>query len=649
MQTIATYAPSTPQTTPQTTPQAQPGPSGNQPNWWEKLLPTAGGIVGGTIGDIALPFAGGFAGGALGGAGGQMLEDWLTHQSLTKNLAGAALSNGIGNAIGGGIGWDGSKALGLIGGKLATDAAETAGTAATDTGAQVAKRGILGNAAVNSLMRQFGGNLTKEDSAALLDKGVTNAEQLKSIIPEITGKTGGEGAAFTNAVDTAMSNTSKTVDISNEAKNWPDMLDPHTASLADKPKALQSISNVVNNTFKNIAKASGKSVSEVETRGVTNPNLISMESGALKDVNTGALYQEAQKLQKLGNTIADSAPKDFAGNITDPIKSAQADVYKTLGNRLEQAATSNAPLTAADKASLMDSISNIEKVNPKVYNSLKTDISNAKGWQDMVGHQSLWVRASQALKAVSNTANRTVGVTPADIAAGTAGNIRSPGDLAKATIGSIIKGPTINRAETKGANFLAQLARRGSSANGAKVLKLLARIPAVSAANAAAGNLSNPINRPNANVQAQNNQNSAINNTGGNPMNSPLAEVFNQYANLMQEAPAVYGPMVGASLAQMAPLMQKYTTAAPLIQELQQQYPGAQGPMGGLEMALGRFMPGSPYNTYLNTQNAAQSALGGLLGVPGPQLGGFMPNVYQTPGTAAPGIGALQGIGATLP
>ena len=81
--------------------QAQP----QQPQWWEKLLPTAGGVLGGIAGTFVSPILGSAAGAGIGGALGQQLENSLTGQKQST------LTSGLENAAGGLLGGVGGKVV----------------------------------------------------------------------------------------------------------------------------------------------------------------------------------------------------------------------------------------------------------------------------------------------------------------------------------------------------------------------------------------------------------------------------------------------------------------------------------------------------------------------------------------------------------
>lgn len=159
----------------------------NTPNWLEKLLPTAGGILG-SIGGALIPGLGEIgigegAGGAAGSAAGQALEDVLTgNKTSGSDIGSAALEGGIG-----GVG--GKLAGGLIGG---------AGKLLSGKG-EKAIQGVT--------------NAT-EDAAKL-----ANAQRVRDLYSSVTPKQGNVGGAATLAGTTGadMSNPQSVVDTARNA------------------------------------------------------------------------------------------------------------------------------------------------------------------------------------------------------------------------------------------------------------------------------------------------------------------------------------------------------------------------------------------------------------------------------------------------
>lgn len=113
---------------------------GSQPSWWEKLLPTAGGIVGGILGvpgDLLSGGAASVGGAALGGAAGQSLENLITHKNpIQANDVSSGIENGAGELVGEGVSklfGAGAKAItGALGKTVEGRAADAATQAATD-------------------------------------------------------------------------------------------------------------------------------------------------------------------------------------------------------------------------------------------------------------------------------------------------------------------------------------------------------------------------------------------------------------------------------------------------------------------------------------------------------------------------------------
>lgn len=610
------------------------------------ILPTAGGILGGiggaALGAVAAPFTGsvvnpidaGIAGAGLGDTAGRAGENLMTHQNIKNDLGSSFLQGGIGQATGD----VGGALLGRLFGGVS---------------------GAAESAATNSLRRQSGGFLSREDSQNLLDRGVTNFSQANDLVPQITGAPGGEGAAYTNAVQTAMENAKDPLDITQEATNWQNLLRPHSLSLSNKQ--ISDLSDNINHSFGKMASDSGQEVNSIPTVAKTNKDTIpTLEPGSLSNMSAGSVYSNAQELQNLGNTIEKNAPKDMQGNITDPAKAAQADIYKNLGNQLEQKATSSVALTDADKAALKSSISGIEKTNPTLYNSLTGDIDAADNWQDIIHQQAPWVRISQAQQAMDNIANRTPGSTASDVAlSGKTG-----------LLGAVAKSKGANRLETALTSKVAGLTTKGtedttstlSKALGIsksdagtiqKIIPLASRASALTVANAP--NDMNSVQSNSSPTAALTGTETAMNGTAQNP----LSQVYNTLLPELEAPGASLTPGFGnitSTLQNLAPVLQKQQLAAPALEQALSTYAnagGAQGMGQGLiSKALG-LIPGTAANTYNQASTAAAAQLAALLGISPQEAAALLPQLTQTQQVAAPQIGGVQSIlgniGATSP
>ena len=94
-----------------------------QESWWKKLLPTAGAIGGGILGEVLDPFGGGIAGAALGssllGGAGQAAGKIGENLSSGQSLGSGVLSNALQGAAFGGVGKLAGMGLEGVGGALA--------------------------------------------------------------------------------------------------------------------------------------------------------------------------------------------------------------------------------------------------------------------------------------------------------------------------------------------------------------------------------------------------------------------------------------------------------------------------------------------------------------------------------------------------
>lgn len=142
---------------------AQPAPAQPKENWLERLLPTAGGILGGIGGSFIAPFAGSVGGAALGSAVGKAAENALTGKSaLQANDITAGLEGGVGQAAGFGLG----KLAGGLLGKLATKT----GGLIQNSQAEAALASEFPDAALKPAMKEklnFGQSLNIADQAGV--------------------------------------------------------------------------------------------------------------------------------------------------------------------------------------------------------------------------------------------------------------------------------------------------------------------------------------------------------------------------------------------------------------------------------------------------------------------------------------------------
>jgi len=609
--------------------QVQPQQQPQQPkgNWFERALPTIGGIAGSLLGTlIPIPGVGTVAGGAAGGALGQELENELT------GTKGSTLAAGVENAVGG--------ALGGVGGKVLSSALGTAGKLAE-------------NATTSAFMRQAGNYVDKNTANYFTKAGVTSFDKAAQAAPLITGATGVEGkAGVTNALENAIQASKARVNLTNVSSNYPQMLQNKLLSL--KNDGVKIIRDDVNNAFTMMAKDSGYNVSRTATKGAQS-DIFSIEPGALSNMKPGAVYNQAKQFQSKGYELINQSTNKL-GETTDSQGYAAGNFYIDFGNQLEEHALGiqegGTPLaiTDADKATLQNAIAPVKNIDSNLHAQLTKDLNAAQNWKDVRSTTQPYVQISKASQALEKIGNKTPGLTPSDIALGTAGNIQGPKSMAQSILGSLLTGKTASAAEGAGLNKFAQLATNprivGSKAAGQVIKpgdkKLLGALTQASRVGGTVlGNVPNMVQASGGGATNMNQQQQ-----GMGAQQQPITELFKQL--LAQEQA---GGGISPNGGQLISALQSLAAPAQQTQMLGQlqgglgagfaNAGGAQGTLGGLETNLTGLLPGTAANQYQNLQNSYASLLQQLYGIKGGA--GLTPQFTQQPGTAgiAAGVAGL--------
>ena len=598
----------------------------NKGSWWERLLPTVGGIAGGIGGGLlggaadvmslgALtpfinPITMGVLGAGIGGGAGRMGENALTGQKVLQgNDLVSAGENAGGQLAGEGIGMGLSKLLGA--------------------GANVASGSVA-----DAIMGQAPGYIDRPTAQYLADNGITNLSKVKDIAPLITGQSGGEGAAFTNGVEGAVNNSADKISIQKAMSTVQDPMSLSTmtdTTNKNAAKAIQkSIDNMVTNsggTITNLSKTAAKPLSDMA--GI-------YEHGQMNNISRGAAYDEAKTFLKSANQILSKAPKDvLTGNISDPQQAALYNVFSQWGHSLESGALglgeTDTPLTitAADKTALQNGIQSLQKSNPALYKTLSDQIDGATTWKDIKSAQYPLVKASQAADAMTSKFNSMPRTTPADVAS------QGKSGILKGILGS----PTTKKVEAFGLNKIGGL-KNSQIVN--DVIPLLARTGAVGAANVAGGGLApTPVNTgtPNGGTTGMPIDNNQNNNIGGTTnMESPIMQELRQ---------ALGNPSMASVLPSIVSAAQKQIAVQNMINQslnLYGQAGGAQGGMGGLLTRLSALAPGSAAGQYQRSQGALSSSLANLLGMSPTNAAALMPTFSQNPSTANTNMNTLRNI-----
>jgi hypothetical protein len=596
-------------------------PVGKQPSFWERILPTAGGILGGIAGgaaDVASlgalaplinPVTGAAAGGALGKAG----ENLATKQNVGSGVLGSAAENAVG-AIGGGILGKGTSA---VLGKVISPISNKLSTAA--------------------LQGQFKGTLDAGTAKVLSDMGITDARQIADISPLVTQGGGALSTGVKQALATSADNGQgiNVTGLDTIAKN---MLAEHGV----QPRTIDTVGSNLTNSINNMVNP------EDITKAVNKQGLptYAYASGSLENALPENVFKQSQKMDQLASQSYNKA-YDKMGSVTNTEELAKGQTYSKLADELESRAFGTTPgstplaLTDDAKKSIIDQLAPVKDVNESVYNHYVGTVQNANTVQELRPLQSSMVNASKALESTQRIAAKGGGLSGSDIARGAAGMATSP---VKAAAGMVLNSPAADRAA---ASTMSNLSNVTGKASASKILPLLARTAAISATNLP-NDVGEPTNAESGNIGAGTAQGAAMQPDILSSINqSPLIQAYN---TALTGGFGIGSPYTSA-LTTLAPQAQKLETAAPLLQQLVGGLGaagGTQGPLAGGLTKLTGIIPGTAANTYNREQGSVASIIAQLLGISPQSAMGALPQLTQAPGTAAPQLSTLAGVlGAT--
>lgn len=373
--------PSSVQATPQVPPQ-----QGNQPNFLERLLPTAGGILGGLGGAIFGGGVGGVGGAAGGDALGKFLEDKLTGQAGGNGVLGAAVSGGVGQLAGEGIGSLLGKGAGALG-------------------------GLADKEAGNLVQGQFAkGTMDSGTTQALRDMGITDAKQVGQIAPLATGADG----AIKTGVQRGLAEAGQPADLSNVANTARNLIADNQMQLSSA-NAPHDISQTVEKGLLQAVKPG--SVTQVAATKAGAPSVNVFAPGALKNVDPESAFNVTQNFEKLASKAYQGA-YDKMGNV-DPDQLAKYNIFRGLADETEKNAFGGdtpLPLSEGNKAQIIQDLAPMKDINPQAYNWHVNQVSNANNVQDLRAIQSPMVKASRALGVTQRVAESGAGKTAANVA-----------------------------------------------------------------------------------------------------------------------------------------------------------------------------------------------------------------------------------------
>jgi hypothetical protein len=583
-------------------------------------LPTAGGILGGILGEGADVFGGGIAGAAAGDALGKSLEDKLTGQAGGNGVVGAALSGGIGQGVGGLLG----KGIQTVAGKVVSPIADKLG--------------------VPALQAQFKGTLDATTAKELSDMGITDARQVSQIAPLVTQGDGALSTGVKSALGESGDNGAA-VDVTGI-----DKLAHNT--VAEKgfssPNTLTTVSRNVNQSINNMVPGSVDKVTNRAGEGT-----FTYEPGALQHALPENVFAQSQKMDKLAAESYNKA-YDKMGNVTNSDELTKGQAYAKVADELQNRAFNTnegatpLPLSDTSKQAIIDKLAPIKDVNPQVYDHYVNAVQNAQTVPELRPLQASMVNASKAYDSTQRILSKGGGLSGADFARGVVGLASNP---VKAAAGVALNHPAADRAA---AATLKKLSSVTGKATASKMIPLLTRSAAIGATN-----LPNDAGSPTASAIPGGGgaPNSDITNAGSSYMQpqaaqSPLAQIYSTLLAQEQAAPTVLGPQFASTLGALAPALQKQQLAVPAITNAEQgfnQAGGAQGPMAGELSKLSGLIPGTAAHTYNAQQSSAAAALAQLLGISPEAAMNLLPQLTQSQGTAAPQMGGLQSIVGSLP
>lgn len=593
-----------------------PQPSaGPQPSWWEKLLPTAGGILGGIGGEALDVFGGGVAGAGIGGALGQELENKLTGKN--QNVLAAGAENAIGSGVGGLLG-KGIKAATGVGAGLATKGASKL-FAAQGPG--------IGEDLANFATQHLG--INDLPTAAKFGEVISgNPDQ------EVNG---GKGLV-SNFVQDAAKNDGSTVDLSNlqPAMNG----GSKAAQISQSSAKMRNVGTPGTNLTEQLISDNG-------LNGTNEGNALrSQINGVLGRVdNPGSVSKEdVLGMQKQISGFASDA-QQAANRSGASVDTAKAKVLNGINSNLNSALGFDSMKVDPDEAKLLaeDIVTNGSGISKSGANAVAKQINDAASSKEglTVGQlrnmESNMVQLQQTSKAAMNATDKNFGTSTSSMLP-VAGSVIGLGGK-KSLLGTLGGLATASpKADSVASGLASKLASTMGKANASKVLPILTRSAVIGAANLPNVGAS-PTNSP----QGGNiNTGAAMQNIQSSINQSPIMQTYDTALT----GGLGIGPSYDSAITTLAPEAQKLQQAIPILQQLFSGYNqagGAQGPLAGGLSKLTGLIPGTSANAYNQQQGAAASVLSQLLGISPQAAMGIIPQLTQSPGTAATPMAGLSG------
>lgn len=362
-------------------------PAQDSGNWFTKLLPTVGSIVGGIGGSLLDPVLGplGTIGGsALGSAVGKAGQNAFEGKNFNLEDEGSALGEG---ALGGVLGGIGGKVLGGVATK----------------GAEIAK---------SSLPKLLQGQVTKgsldDATAAYLAKnGVTDMKQMANIHPHVTGDTG----AFTNGVRSSLgeaSNSGQSLNLSSLERQGTlpgNTLDEAltNSGISKGSSAASAVDEYIQGQLQRAVGPGGVKV--IAQKGKGSATLFN--NGATHTIDPNAALDMSNALYKQANKWAASSTQ-YSKEKADALRS----VAQTIKNGLygPETAIGKQGISDVVRKQMIDQLAPLKDINPAYYQSKLNVLQDPNLTISSIrSAQQPDVMAAKALEATAN-ANNGVGM-----------------------------------------------------------------------------------------------------------------------------------------------------------------------------------------------------------------------------------------------
>lgn len=598
-------------------------------SWWQKLLPTAGSVLGGIGGELVDPFGGGIIGAGLGGALGKAAQNATEGKApIEGNLISSGLEGAGGQLMGGVVG----KVLG----KAATGIAGAANKGASSLFAGQFAKGTIDKNLANDLVQKY---------------GINDAQHISPLTRLVTGSSAApEGEALINkAVENGITSNSPAphVDLSNVTGNFnPKYGTINPGNLSYTQKLLQNTQGLSPADEKKILSFVDNSYRKLpQSINGTTDNMSALQLSR-------AFADQGRSLTTQAQTAAGSAKTGLQ---------ASAKVYDNLASSINDEIFSPAGkaviIPPAEKDALAQSIRQQgQNINPQAAEQIAKDVENAETYKDLRSVQAKWVVANQGLQKTENIAANNYGTTTKDLIAGglpIAGAIAGGGKGAIAGLGAAATSSAgIDKAGSSALSGLSGLLTnpnfQKSVAGTSKAAGIgIANTPNYVSPNQPITNQLGGAMQPNGQLNGQLNGQSQGQPQAGlaNGADTNNSNLVAQLDAMMTANPAL-APSLAPILASLVPQVQQAGAASSALQNYIQtlgQAGGGQGPVGGLLSTLGGALTGGPAAQVAPEQSLVQQLLAkaGLPGVTLPGMGASQQGVGL-------GLGQTQGILSAL-